>query len=206
MSENRFLTKLSSPNVLVFLLVVLALSAVFFGWKGWRSSFKYALISNGIDNTMNLNNAENPLLNQKENETLDFNDPALRIKDTDNDGLNDWDELNVYKTSPYISDTDSDGINDGEEIELGNNPLCAEGNNCLIEEDVPTSSPIFEQQNNGESPPPATVDIEAIKNISPQELRQMLLEKGYTIEDLNQLTDEQLTEIWSQAIEGINQQ
>ena len=71
MSENRFLSKLSSPNVLVFLLVVLALSAVFFGWKGWRSSFKYALISNGINNTTDLNKTENILTNQKENETLD---------------------------------------------------------------------------------------------------------------------------------------
>lgn len=206
MSENRFLTKLSSPNVLVFFIVILALSAVFFGWKGWKSSFKYALISKGIDNATDLNKTENLLTNQKETEVLDFNDPALRIKDTDSDGLTDWDELNVYKTSPYIPDTDSDGINDGEEIKLGNNPLCAEGNNCLIEEELPTSTPVFEQPSNSDIAPPSKVDLEAVKNISPQQLRQILLEKGYTAEDLNQLTDEQLTEVWRQAIEGINQQ
>lgn len=38
--------------------------------------------------------------------------------DTDGDGLNDSDELNVYNTNPVLSDTDNDGINDGTEIAL----------------------------------------------------------------------------------------
>ncbi|MBI5465864.1 MAG: hypothetical protein HY974_01075, partial [Candidatus Kerfeldbacteria bacterium] len=34
---------------------------------------------------------------------------ALQTKDTDGDGLSDYDELYIYRTSPYLPDTDSDG-------------------------------------------------------------------------------------------------
>jgi hypothetical protein len=43
-------------------------------------------------------------------------------KDTDNDGLKDWEE-NLYKTDPLNPDTDADGYLDGEEINSGHNPL-----------------------------------------------------------------------------------
>lgn len=43
-------------------------------------------------------------------------------KDTDNDGLKDWEE-ELYKTDPNNPDTDGDGYPDGEEINSGHNPL-----------------------------------------------------------------------------------
>src|SRR6266404_1570843 len=46
-------------------------------------------------------------------------DQALMFRDTDHDGLNDFDELNVYHTSPYLADTDSDGIPDNVEVANG---------------------------------------------------------------------------------------
>ena len=46
--------------------------------------------------------------------------------DTDDDGLNDYDEVYVYKTNPTVADTDGDGINDGDEISLGSDPLKAD--------------------------------------------------------------------------------
>ncbi len=55
---------------------------------------------------------------------------ALKSQDTDSDGLSDWDELNVYKTSPYLEDTDSDGINDKAEVEAGTDPNCPAGRDC----------------------------------------------------------------------------
>lgn len=36
--------------------------------------------------------------------------------DTDGDGLNDGDEVIVYKSSPLNSDTDADGLSDGDEV------------------------------------------------------------------------------------------
>src|SRR3989344_3458461 len=48
----------------------------------------------------------------------------LSVKDTDGDGLNDYDELYIYKTSPYLEDSDSDGVSDSAEIQKGTNPNC----------------------------------------------------------------------------------
>ena len=42
--------------------------------------------------------------------------------DSDNDGLSDHDEINVYFTNPELSDTDGDGYSDGEEVESGHDP------------------------------------------------------------------------------------
>lgn len=211
MSESSFLSKLSSPHVLVLLLIVLALSSVFFGWKGWKNTFKFSLISNGIDYNGDLvNQKQNNLLNNKADKGLDFNDPSLRVKDTDNDGLNDWEELNVHKTSPYIPDTDSDNINDGDEIRLNKDPLCAEGTNCLVEESVSTSTMSTSLNDNQlleqNTLPNVENEIDSIKNISSQELRQVLLDNGYAPDQLNQLTDEQLSEIWREAVDQIKKQ
>lgn len=43
--------------------------------------------------------------------------------DTDDDGLNDREELVVHKTNPINPDTDSDNLKDGEEIARKTNPL-----------------------------------------------------------------------------------
>ncbi|MEX0567656.1 MAG: hypothetical protein Q6363_000650, partial [Candidatus Njordarchaeota archaeon] len=46
-----------------------------------------------------------------------------RDQDTDNDGLIDSDEIDVYGTNPTDNDTDDDGFSDGREVELGYDPL-----------------------------------------------------------------------------------
>lgn len=45
------------------------------------------------------------------------------IADTDDDGLSDGDEVNVYKTNPNDQDTDDDGMPDFWEVQYGLNPL-----------------------------------------------------------------------------------
>jgi len=45
--------------------------------------------------------------------------------DTDGDGLSDYEEVKIYKTDPLKSDTDGDGHSDGEEVKNGYNPLGA---------------------------------------------------------------------------------
>ena len=47
-------------------------------------------------------------------------------QDSDNDGLSDTDEVQVYGTDPYKGDTDGDGRSDGEEVLVGTNPLAAD--------------------------------------------------------------------------------
>ena len=43
--------------------------------------------------------------------------------DSDDDGLSNWDEVNVYGTNPHRKDTDGDGLDDGEEVKMGADPL-----------------------------------------------------------------------------------
>jgi hypothetical protein len=54
----------------------------------------------------------------------------LKTQDTDGDGLSDWNELNVYHTSPYLPDSDSDSLNDGLEVKNGTDPNCPQGKDC----------------------------------------------------------------------------
>lgn len=42
--------------------------------------------------------------------------------DTDNDGLNDYEEISRYQTDPLNPDTDDDGYKDGDEIKNGYDP------------------------------------------------------------------------------------
>ncbi len=51
-------------------------------------------------------------------------------KDTDNDGLKDWEEA-LWKTDPNNPDTDKDGILDGAEVKLNRDPVKAGPNDQL---------------------------------------------------------------------------
>ncbi len=55
-------------------------------------------------------------------------------QDTDNDGVSNFDEVNIYGTNPNSADTDSDGFNDGIEIIRGYNPLSAESESIITYE------------------------------------------------------------------------
>lgn len=46
-----------------------------------------------------------------------------KIKDSDGDGLTDFEESNQYGTNPNNSDTDGDGFSDGDEVKNGYDPL-----------------------------------------------------------------------------------
>ena len=94
-------------------LVVLAFFAVFvfiFGAinikKGIHSPFERKISSQN-----NKTSQENFCPNGK---CGDISEDDLKNKDTDKDGLSDYDELNFYKTSPYLEDSDSDGFSDKE--------------------------------------------------------------------------------------------
>ena len=49
-------------------------------------------------------------------------DRILKLTDTDEDGLNDYQEMYVYHTNPYDEDTDKDGLNDKIETAKGTPP------------------------------------------------------------------------------------
>lgn len=135
----------------------------------------------------------------------------LSLSDSDSDGLNDYDELNVYKTSPYLEDTDSDGISDYDEVSQGTDPNCQTGKNCygseiIINQDTPTdTNPLYLSEENTDSNSAVSESAggEGIINpaeVTPEILRQVLLESGYEADVLKEISDEDLMASYQEAL------
>lgn len=119
---------------------------------------------------------------------------TLMYRDTDQDGLNDFDELYVYATSPYLADTDSDGAPDKAEVDKGANPLCPEGQTCAeagINGDAMLNSVSFASATSTLGPPPSMQDLDKILN-DPAQIRKMLLDFGLDKKILDNTSDADL--------------
>lgn len=137
---------------------------------------------------------------------------ALKKKDTDTDGLDDYSELYVYKTSPYLKDSDSDGTEDSTEIAQGEDPNCAPNMPCATAAaDVVNPATLqgtFAEaiaDSAGATPAPeasaTSVDIEAtLAAMTTDQIRTLLIQAGGDAEAINALTDDQLRAALSQAI------
>jgi|AntRauTorckE6833_2_1112554.scaffolds.fasta_scaffold00174_3 hypothetical protein len=68
-------------------------------------------------------NQDNEESDVEENSISD--EEQLRNTDSDDDGLSDYDEINIHGTDPNNPDTDGDGYLDGVEVENGFDPLGA---------------------------------------------------------------------------------
>jgi len=116
----------------------------------------------------------------------------LKNKDTDQDGLSDYDELYQYKTSPYLEDSDSDGITDKAEITASTDPNCPTGQNC----GTANFSGVYSQAS-GEADALTQVtannQFDLIKTI-----RQSLLDQGVAQEQVDAITDEELLALYEQ--------
>jgi hypothetical protein len=141
---------------------------------------------------------------------------ASKTKDTDADGLVDYDELYVYKTSPYVSDSDSDGYDDKQEVFSGNNPNCPEGKDCggfvsSSEETGATGASVegliqgIGQEgllDVGSVEFDSPEDVEAFfKQATVDEIRAALLEAGMSQEELDSIDDQTLQDYLSGALE-----
>ncbi len=117
----------------------------------------------------------------------------LRQKDSDQDGLSDYEELYIYNTSPYLQDTDSDGYPDKVEIDTGNDPNCPAGENCLLEEEGgKLASPVPSQGNKDE-----VMDFFQLDSAS---LRALLIDQGMDPEVLNAVDDQTLQQLYQEAL------
>ncbi|MDO8668720.1 MAG: hypothetical protein Q7K65_00310 [Candidatus Buchananbacteria bacterium] len=119
---------------------------------------------------------------------------AQQQKDTDGDGLSDYDELSVYGTSPYLADSDSDGVSDKEEITAGHDPNCSTGDNCFRTEAVYLNQNL----NSGSG------QTLLLSGSDPQALRALLLQNGFPQDQLDKITDDQLLTTYQQALAGQN--
>lgn len=178
-----------------------------------------------------------------------------RTKDTDEDGLSDYDELNMYNTSPYLEDTDLDGVSDYDEAILGEDGKC-EGANCESVTALPTQeagilkaiqdvssqdmtfgqfkdylsqmgydkdsiNSLTEEDYNQmkQTLPGASVDtettntnltaeelkqVEQMKNLSVDQIKELMIKGGATEEQLSQFTDEDLKKLYLQTLDEIS--
>ena len=171
------------------------------------------------------NNIFNPFsvnLTKEDLETTKlFTDENARLQsiDTDQDGLNDYEELNFYETSPYLPDTDSDGIKDKKEIEDGTNPSCPEGESCdsLTLVSIATSTDIMLETLEGNSSSSLISDITegntdflSDSNIEenvkiwlndPVKLREFLLDSGsVSKEQISSVDDQTLLSVFKEVL------
>lgn len=174
-------------GLLVCLTILLATISFF--------QFKSTIFAHGkrikTDQLLNLDPAE-----REEAQLL-----ALKKVDTDGDGLMDYDELYVYRSSPYMRDTDSDAVADGEEVRRGTSPTCQEGKDCLFNTIAATANASStaaagQKQENPVAPQISQTDF---NKLSAADLREVLLESGIPEDQLKQVSDEDLLKLVQQA-------
>lgn len=189
MTEQKHKKK---EDLILIFLIILGFGALVLGFSQFRSTIQG-----------NLGKGQQIASQTNINQEL-ANLSLLKVKDTDGDGLTDYDEFYLYHTSPYLADSDSDGYTDKEEIETKHDPNCPSDqsglpcNNPLTKIDITSTSTVpnlFGEQN---------TDIIA-QNIfsgqaSPAEIRAMLLSAGMSQADLDKITDEQLLQTYSEVL------
>lgn len=132
--------------------------------------------------------------------------------DTDEDGLSDFDELNIHGTSPYIADSDSDGISDSDELLANTDPNCAEGAICgtSLGSGVATSAADqfsefdLEDQNTLNAINVTNQELARVSALSVQEKRAFLInETAYTQQEVDQLSDDDINTIFEISVTEI---
>lgn len=121
---NKRITIISSV-IILFLLISIVF--YFLILKGKKADFISLEDSQEIPNYEIIINEDSPLLDTDRDGIPDEEEEKLGTSiiefDTDGDGVQDYDEINVWGTDPLNPDTDGDGFPDGLEIVTGYNPL-----------------------------------------------------------------------------------
>lgn len=148
--------------------------------------------------------------------------------DTDGDGLSDWAEENIYKTSPYLWSTAGDDIPDNVKIARGENPLCKSGEPCdttSMSFNLPTTTLPYDfsdsqdpagqlneilmgtvpgSENYQETAGDLGIDLDSMKQQIPKDpaiLRSVILETGkITQEELDKISDDELMQLMNEAM------
>ena len=168
---------------------VLALFAVVFGFMRLGQNIKLTF-SSGENGEPQTNDAI-------------LEETKLKVIDTDEDGLNDWDELNVYGTSPYLADSDSDNLKDMDEIKKGTDPNCPAGKVCgtSLQPDKP-ATPAGTEGSTGEEGAGAATSLptEELKNFSGDDIKELLKQGGITAEQLEGVSDDELKQLLEEVL------
>lgn len=182
----------------LLLLFVISVLGVVFGFKSFPVS-----LSRPFQEQM-ANYTGEKVLSLSEQEAAQIEEQ--KKTDTDEDGLVDYDELYVYKTSPYLSDSDSDGFDDKTEIFSNHNPNCPEGKDCLTASvaglETPTEagsgqagflSGIFNTSEFSDASFQSADDIKALfTQMGASEVRSILISQGVPKEQVDAMTNDQV--------------
>lgn len=161
-------------------------------------------------------------LSSKINKPFNLGDKANRnnlasntdqsMKDSDGDGLLDYEEANIHHTSPYLEDSDSDGILDKQEITQGSDPNCPTGQDCNSSEasvnanNIGTSSTVDILDFDSLGLDALTAETESVSTssemteVTPAMIRQELLKSGVEQSALDKISDEELLKIYRESI------
>lgn len=124
-------------------------------------------------------------------------------KDTDKDGLTDIEETNNYKTSPYLEDTDGDNISDFDEIRLNKDPLCAEGTDCALLTNISNTDDAVASSTNSVDNIDQDLLVKALNGEGTADtMRQILIQGGADLDQVNILSDEDLMNIYSDVLKA----
>jgi hypothetical protein len=122
---------------------------------------------------------------------------AMKTKDTDGDGLTDYDETYLYQTSPYLADSDSDGFSDKDEIASGNDPNCPAGQACTkIEDAAAKAAPVAGEPSEEDTGLGGFLSGTA----TAAEVRDALRQAGVSDETLSKLDDATLLELYTETL------
>lgn len=201
MSMNFFASQEGRPDgnegktkkALIVLFLFFGVFLIFFSFRQLKNNI-YSPFNFAVGDATDLNEAESDLASKYK----------LQDMDTDGDGLSDYDEIYIYDTSPYLADTDSDGVSDYDEIALNTDPLCAEGQDCYGLEDnflVEPDEVIPADEVNTELVVEKSEELSVIEDIMSGEidasiLRKLLLDNGFVEEELEQISDEDLKQVY----------
>ena len=142
---------------------------------------------------------------KKLSKTATSTDIDLTLRDSDGDGISDYEEINIYKTSPYLEDSDSDNINDKQEISEGTDPNCPKGKICNTVESSPApiaSSTIIQEEEFPVVSGEAAIVPNIGSEVTPATLRQLLLQNGYDAATLDKISDEDIMKSYQEAIKS----
>ncbi len=212
--QNQSRSKLNAEQKVAFVfLSFLGLGGLIFGFRSFGVSLDKPVRMQIVNYATGEKYLSPDEREQKEREDA-------KNSDLDNDGITDYDELYVYKTSPYLADSDSDGFDDRTEIFSGNDPNCPEGDSCgpvVVGAEGVVDSKKEDVQNVLHIMPGAKDALNAgaydlnnqddvkelFKNLGVDDIRKSLINSGASQEIIDSLDDATINKYFDEAINEI---
>jgi len=196
-------------RVLILFLIFIGLCSVVLGFSNTKQTLKKPFIDEEKDAITNVYDTYDKLKAEgkikddtssgvvKNNTTTISNptDVASKNIDTDGDGLSDYDEINVFKTSAFLKDSDGDGLSDYDEVKAGTDPNCSTGKDCSAST-VEANTVVDNSKNTVNALDVSKMDVKQarieLEKIIPENLKPMLAS----------MSDEDVKSLMSQLYEG----